>query len=349
MLPELIRRSSICWWPATPAAANPSRRSMFCPQNLSPHSEISEQRAIGLWRLATREIPITIAPGPVSAAADRDRAITIANSRLTLRVRGGMPLEDVIAHLRSIGYEKREPVEMVGEYSVRGGILDVFPAESSKPVRIEFFGDLDRVHPPLRCGIAALGLADQRGRSAAAARISKVARAIPRAVGVRPVITSQYQEKSSRVGSIGYRSRDPRSGSILSLAQRFGDRLGRVGTDRKRRRAPVETAPLTRGSRVPIPPEKGFFTWEELRDSVSARTASILRELDVVHRPLAQPLHISTRPSMTFHGNIQVAVSESRSIVENGGRVVFFAPSNGELERLVGHPLGIQGPVPARS
>ena len=31
---------------------------------------------------------------------------------------------------------------MVGEYSVRGGILDVFPAESPQPVRIEFFGDL---------------------------------------------------------------------------------------------------------------------------------------------------------------------------------------------------------------
>ena len=31
-------------------------------QNLSPHSEISEQRAIGLWRLSTREVPITITP-----------------------------------------------------------------------------------------------------------------------------------------------------------------------------------------------------------------------------------------------------------------------------------------------
>src|SRR5260370_6982075 len=31
---------------------------------------------------------------------------------------------------------------MVGEYSLRGGILDVYPPESAKPVRIEFFGDL---------------------------------------------------------------------------------------------------------------------------------------------------------------------------------------------------------------
>ena len=61
---------------------------------------------------------------------------------LTLRVGEEIPLEDLLAHLESIGYEKRDPVEMVGEYSLRGGILDIFPAEASKPIRIELFGDL---------------------------------------------------------------------------------------------------------------------------------------------------------------------------------------------------------------
>ena len=31
-------------------------------QRLSPHTEITEQRAIGLWRLATQKVPITITP-----------------------------------------------------------------------------------------------------------------------------------------------------------------------------------------------------------------------------------------------------------------------------------------------
>jgi len=35
----------------------------------------------------------------------------------------------------------REPVEMVGEYSVRGGILDVFSPEAPKPIRLDLFGD----------------------------------------------------------------------------------------------------------------------------------------------------------------------------------------------------------------
>jgi transcription-repair coupling factor (superfamily II helicase) len=52
-----------------------------------------------------------------------------------------LPLEEVVAHLESVGYERREPVEMVGEYSVRGGILDAFSPEAAKPVRIDLFGD----------------------------------------------------------------------------------------------------------------------------------------------------------------------------------------------------------------
>ncbi len=49
------------------------------------------------------------------------------------------------------------------------------------------------------------------------------------------------------------------------------------------------------------------------------------------------PAHAATdasRPSLAFHGNIQAAVAEARNLVEQGYRVVFFARSIGELERL---------------
>ena len=44
--------------------------------------------------------------------------------------------------------------------------------------------------------------------------------------------------------------------------------------------------------------------------------------------------HISTRPTMSFRGNMQVAIAEARTLVEGGNRVAFFASSNGELERV---------------
>src|SRR6202007_1025882 len=46
-----------------------------------------------------------------------------------------------VAHLRRVGYESHDTVEMPGQFTVRGGIVDVFPAEAERPVRLEFFGD----------------------------------------------------------------------------------------------------------------------------------------------------------------------------------------------------------------
>src|SRR5512143_3300849 len=109
-------------------------------QRLSPHNEIAEQRAIGLWRMSSGTAPITIAPAASALLRTHDPDYY---RRLALAIRTGeeLPLETLEAHLRSIGYERRDPVEMVGEYSIRGGILDVFGAESERPLRIEFFGD----------------------------------------------------------------------------------------------------------------------------------------------------------------------------------------------------------------
>ena len=109
-------------------------------QHLSPHNEIAEKRAVGLWRLSAQKMPITIVP-VASALLKTEPADFYQQLAVTLRIGEELPLEDLVQHLESIGYERREPVEMVGEFSLRGGIFDVFPAESAKPVRVEFFGD----------------------------------------------------------------------------------------------------------------------------------------------------------------------------------------------------------------
>src|SRR4029077_5671093 len=59
-----------------------------------------------------------------------------------------------------------------------------------------------------------------------------------------------------------------------------------------------------------------------------------LRELAMGADTPHMSTHISTRPSLSFQGNMQVAVAEAKTLVEQGYRVAFFAPSNGELERL---------------
>ncbi|MBC5808491.1 MAG: transcription-repair coupling factor [Candidatus Eremiobacter antarcticus] len=49
--------------------------------------------------------------------------------------------DDVLGALVDLGYERAEVVSAVGEFAVRGGLIDVFPATAEYPLRLEFFGD----------------------------------------------------------------------------------------------------------------------------------------------------------------------------------------------------------------
>ncbi len=50
-------------------------------------------------------------------------------------------LKELTRHLAELGYEKNYQAESQGEFSVRGGIVDIFPLTEENPVRIELWGD----------------------------------------------------------------------------------------------------------------------------------------------------------------------------------------------------------------
>ncbi len=106
----------------------------------SPHAEIQEQRAVALWNLARGGVRVMFAAVASALGRFRDGAF-YASLALDLKVGDELNLDDLIEHLRSVGYEPGEPVAAVGQYSVRGGIVDVFPPEAEWPFRLEFFGD----------------------------------------------------------------------------------------------------------------------------------------------------------------------------------------------------------------
>jgi transcription-repair coupling factor (superfamily II helicase) len=109
-------------------------------ENLSPHPDVQEQRAAALWKLATGAVSILIAPAEAAAMKlfDRDYYASLA---LMLRRGEEVDVEVLTAHLASVGYTQVDLVEMPGQFTRRGGILDVYSPESDRPVRIEFFGD----------------------------------------------------------------------------------------------------------------------------------------------------------------------------------------------------------------
>lgn len=52
-----------------------------------------------------------------------------------------VPFEELVRLLDAAGYSRTERVESRGEFAVRGGIVDLFPAQADDPVRVEFWGD----------------------------------------------------------------------------------------------------------------------------------------------------------------------------------------------------------------
>src|SRR5205823_5994533 len=52
-----------------------------------------------------------------------------------------LALEPTARRLVDLGYERVSQVDEPGQFALRGGILDVFPATAPVPVRIELFGD----------------------------------------------------------------------------------------------------------------------------------------------------------------------------------------------------------------
>jgi transcription-repair coupling factor (superfamily II helicase) len=66
---------------------------------------------------------------------------SISGSVVELRRGERVGFEDLARRLALGGFERKDLVESIGEYAVRGGILDIFPVGMENPVRIEFFGD----------------------------------------------------------------------------------------------------------------------------------------------------------------------------------------------------------------
>jgi len=52
-----------------------------------------------------------------------------------------MDLEETVSRLARMGYSRVDAVEGVGEFAVRGGILDVYPSDATHPARVELLGD----------------------------------------------------------------------------------------------------------------------------------------------------------------------------------------------------------------
>ncbi|MFN2500883.1 MAG: hypothetical protein ABR530_02600, partial [Pyrinomonadaceae bacterium] len=106
---------------------------------VSPHAETKERRSLALWKLRDpNDFVIISARSLVQRTVTRDQ-ITGLGSMLARD--SDFPPETLVERLIAGGYVREEPLFGPGQFSVRGGIIDIWSPDADAPVRVEFFGD----------------------------------------------------------------------------------------------------------------------------------------------------------------------------------------------------------------
>ncbi len=116
----------------------PSRGTGYA-SHISPPPHLVGLRIDALDALSAEADAVVVASAPALAEAVPDSSLRPAGFAIELGEE--IELGAVAGDLVAAGYERVEQVEERGQFAVRGGILDVFPATEERAVRIELFGD----------------------------------------------------------------------------------------------------------------------------------------------------------------------------------------------------------------
>ena len=112
----------------------------FPYESTAPHIGLIARRMTTLHALCAGHPTVLV----TSVAAAMHRVIprlTFEQALLRFTTGGLCEREPMLAALLRLGYRRVSVVEIPGEFSVRGGIVDIFSTAYDEPVRVEFLGD----------------------------------------------------------------------------------------------------------------------------------------------------------------------------------------------------------------
>ncbi|GBG57325.1 transcription-repair-coupling factor [Sporomusaceae bacterium FL31] len=102
--------------------------------------ELAARRMDVLGRMVRKEKIIVLATAEAAIQKGLSRQ-EFENNRLNVAVGLETTRDQVLENLVRFGYERVDQVDSIGQFSARGGIVDVFPVNRTAPLRLEFFGD----------------------------------------------------------------------------------------------------------------------------------------------------------------------------------------------------------------
>ena len=128
-------------------------------ETASPDPDVAAGRVEALYRLAHPERPVAVVASARALARRTVPRAALERAIELVQINEELDRDAFLVHLASAGYARVSVVEDRGTFAVRGGILDVWPPLTERPVRIEMFGDTVE-------SIRTFDVSSQRGRDA---------------------------------------------------------------------------------------------------------------------------------------------------------------------------------------
>ena len=322
-------------------------------QNLSPHPEIQEQRAIALWKIATGTASIVVVP--VLAATSRLRGGEFySDLGRTLRRGETLDTNPLLEHLNAVGYTPTDVVEMPGEYALRGGILDVYSPEADRPVRLELFGDevesIRKFDPATQRSSSPADEATLLPLSETPISEELLAAIHVRLSGARRRGMSDRQgtdeiiEQTVRAGEAtvfpGWEFYAPVAGAmgtvldLLPNAVVVADEMELLEAELDSASEKVAEAHERSEIGNLVRPADLFVPADEWWQRVRATTGVNLEHLGVTRGDESESVEFHSQPGSRFHGSIPSMLEDVKKHLAENRRVLLAAPNIGELERL---------------
>ena len=275
-------------------------------RGLSPHFDIASARARALYGLSHRSARVIVASG----AALLPRLSPPARLRaagLTLHPNDDVSPVDLGDRLAAAGYTRQDPTDESGEFSVRGGVVDFYPAGAAHPIRAEFIGDTIeslRTYDPATQ--RSIGPIDQAHIIPLQELVSdgdaadRSATMLDYVTAVQPIVLVSEPDEVRA--------------AIVNLRTQIDESYAEAS--RKNGRAPEPSALV--------------IGWDDLASTIERSTPLQTLGIDT-----DAGRHIASQPAMEFAGRVPDWVGELRQARERGETTVFVAHSQGRAERVI--------------
>src|SRR5262245_34353917 len=271
-------------------------------RGLAPHVGVTSARARALHAVA-RATPRFAVSSPAPLLPRVTGPERLLRAAMDLKPGQDISPTDLAELLVDAGFTREDPADEHGEFAVRGGIVDIFPAGAARPVRLEFVGDtiesLRTYDPATQRSIAPIDqltivpLRDVLGDDRAATLFDFIALAHD-----AQVIVSERDEV------------DANATKLLEQLHRSYEEAVRKADDV--------------AARPPAPAEL-FADWTQIANKLAQGSSVAELGLD----DDAAPGRVRCQPAVGFHGRIADWVAEIRRLRDGGETILFVAATAG--------------------